>query len=572
MFKGDIMDRPLIWYGAAIFMGSLSSLVLFNNKIIGAAFAASFLSAIYFTKEKKEFIIVLLFFILGIISFANYFNIKVTDTATIRITDQKYYYYMGNYKGRKIIIKGNVKGLYKGCKIDAKGIYKSDADYKRGIIGTYNIESYKLKNQDFISFLYKIKKNMYLNFSSRLGEEKSALLMALSFGDTSYLINSQKDEFNKLGVIHAISVSGFHMALIYGVMEKALGMKVSLLAAFLYGVFTGMGAATMRAFFMIFILKLSGCFFKKYDGISSLSLAAMILLIINPWYIGDIGFMLSFLSTLGIILYYKKFTNFLYRLPEKISEGISISLSAQIFSMPFVAFTLSQFSPGFLLGNLVLLPIYSILVLLGNLAMMLSFSPLLFNFIAKILSIALTALEGANHILLKFCPEITYFSWLNGGALLLIYLSFIYYKKGYKEAAYYPGLLILFLAISSYSIFPKIHYKKLQEGTAILIKYKGQSVLICSYKSSKPIDIYKLKDEFMVNKVLSNPEKPSIINISDMVAKVYPVESNEKYNNMEIVFKDGLYPIKNKYVGEYSDLYVIILNRLFRLSGGVEIE
>lgn len=58
---------------------------------------------------------------------------------------------------------------------------------------------------------------------------------------------------------------------------------------------------------MIIILKLSKKVFRKYDSLSSISLAAIIILLNKPYYILDIGFMLSFLSTLGILLYNKKY-------------------------------------------------------------------------------------------------------------------------------------------------------------------------------------------------------------------------------------------------------------------------
>ncbi|MGE5629107.1 MAG: ComEC/Rec2 family competence protein [Solirubrobacterales bacterium] len=560
------MNRPLVFYGAALFMGALGSLILFNNVIIGAVFSASFLSVFYFTKDKKDFIIIMMFFILGVLSYTMYFNIIIGENAAIRITDKKNYYFFGDYKGRKVIIKGNLKGIEEGDKIIAEGTFKTERNYKKGIIGTYTIKSSSICKKDIISTLYSMKKNMFSNFKGVLGEKNSALLMALCFGETSYLTNSQMDDFNKLGVIHAISVSGFHMALIYGVMEKIIGLKAALPAAFLYALFTGCQAATMRAFIMIFILKLSTIFIKNYDGISSLCLAAMVLLLVKPWYIGDIGFMLSFLSTLGIILYYKKITRYFYRLPEKLNETLSISISAQLFSLPFTAFTLQKFSPGFLLGNFVLLPFYSILVLLGNAALLISFSRELFNAVCGSMAIVLKAIEGADYILLKFSPEVTYFSYLQGSALLLIYLSFVLYIKGHKQTLFYPVFVILFLLMNSYSFFPKVNYMKLQGGRGIIINYKAQCVMVCNYDSSNAFDIHKIKEEFGVTKVVSNINSPANLEIGDMKIKAYPKENINDYNDIKISIGSGIYDLKGKLVDNDSDLYVIILNRLFHLS------
>ncbi len=557
------MERPLVFNAISLFMGSLAALIFFSSITAGAALAALFLGLLYFTRNKKDFLLVMLFFILGLISFSLYFSVNMGDRAVIRITEKKYYYYLGDFQGRKIIMQGNIKGIKEGQKISAAGSFKRESDYKRGIAGIYTIKSYTVEKGGLISVFYSMKNNMYMNFKAILGDKNSALLMALCFGDTSWLTNTQMNEFNRLGVIHAISVSGFHMAVVYGVMEKVMGLRAALPAALLYSIFTGMQAATMRAFIMIFVLKLSRLVWKNYDSISSLALAAMLLLVIKPWYILDIGFMLSFLSTLGIILFYKKLNRFFYLLPEKLNETLSISLSAQLFSLPFTAFTLQQFSAGFLLGNLVLLPFYSILVLLGNAALLISFSTFLFGSLCGYISIILKSMEGAAYLLLKLSPEVQYFSWLYGAALLLIYLSFIFYKKGYKYTLYYPIFVILFLCINSFAFFPQVIYQRLQGGSSILVNYKAQRVLICSYDCTKVRDIYKLKEEYGVTKVVANAS--GIINVGDMKIRIDTAEGCY-FSNIDINVGGSIYSIKNKYLEESPDLYVIILNRLFHFS------
>jgi len=561
------MDRPLIFHAISVFMGSLASLIFFNNLVLGAVFSASFLGVFYFTKSKKDFMFVLVFFMLGILSFNLYFNIKLNDNAKIRVVDKKYYNFIGDYKGRKIILTGNVKGLVEGEKIIAKGSFKADKDYQKGIVGSYSINSYSVCSRDLISVFYNMKRNMYSNFNSRLGEEKSSILMALCFGDTSYLTNTQMNEFNRLGVIHAISVSGFHMAVIYGVLEKFIGLKAALITSFLYVLFTGIQAATLRAFIMIFILKLAKFAYKNYDSISSISFAALILLVIKPYYIGDIGFMLSFLSTLGIILYYKRLTRFFYRLPEKLNETISISIGAQLFSLPYIAFTLQQFSPGFILGNFILLPFYSLLVLMGNAALLCSFFSSLFNILCNYISVVMNSLNGADYILLKICPPVIYFSYIYGVALILIYISFIFYKKGFKLAVFYPMFVIVFLYISSFSFFPEFYYTKFDSGSSIFINYKNQCIMVCNYDNSKVTNIYKLKQELGVTKVISNIEVCTQVKISDNIkVKIYPSRKTEDFNDMEILDGDKVYLINSKSVNKYSDLYVIIFNRLFHLA------
>lgn len=561
------MERPLVFHAISVFMGSLAALLLNENAVLGAVFSAFFFCVFYFTLDRSVFIMTALFFFLGILSFAIYFGAEPGINTELRLTDQKYYNLIGEYKGRKVLIKGETKDLALGEKITASGKFEREQEYKKGIIGSYYIESYEKHKPDIITAFSRVKRDMYIRFNEKLGEENSAVLMALCFGDTAYLTKSQMNEFNRMGVIHAISVSGFHMALVYGVLDRLLGARAALALAFAYAIFTGCQAATLRAFLMIFILKMSGFAFKNYDSISSISMAALFLIVIKPWYIGDIGFMLSFLSTLGIILYYRKFTFFFWRLPGMLRETVSICLSAQLFSLPYIAFSLQQFSPGFILGNLILMPFYTVLVILGNAALLLSPVIPLFNILCGITGLIMEALNGANYLLLRLCPEVTHFSYLHGVSLILIYLSFVFYKKGYRQVLVYPVFVILFLCICDYSFFPEIYYKKPENGSCTFIEYRDQCIMVCNHDHTGLSEIYRLKEDVGVTKVVSNVSSRTAINMGgDARLVIHPVSSVEQFNDVEVHARGKIYLIDGKSIGRHSGIYVIIFYKLMHFG------
>jgi competence protein ComEC len=557
------MERPLVLNAISVFMGALSAMLFAENILAGALLSAGFLCSLYFTTERKSFLLVALFFALGILSFCSYFSAEPSGNTVLRVTGKKYYYFTGEYRGRKVMIKGDTEGLNPGDSIAAKGSLEKEAVYGKGILGTYYIESYDRRKPDIISSFYGIKMEMQGSFSSRLGEENASVLMALCFGDTSYLTKSRMNEFNRLGVIHAISVSGFHMAVIYGILEKLLGARAALALSALYAVFTGIQAATLRAFLMIFISKMSKFAMRNYDSISSIAMAALCLLVLKPWYPGDIGFMLSFLSTLGIILYYRKFTLFFWRLPKLIAEAVSICLSAQLFSLPYIAFTLEQFSPGFILGNLFLMPFYSVLVVLGNIALLCSAAEPLLDALCWVTGIVMSAMNGADHILLSICPPVTHFGYLYGVSLMLIYLSFIFYKKGHRYALYYPVFVILFLSLSSFSFFPEVYYRKLEKGACAFIEYRNECVMVCNYDHSSAYEIHRLKEDCGVTRVISNVRSRTVVDLGGGVKlAVYPASSPEEFSNMDILAGGRNYSLDEKSVRSHEYLYVIIFNRL----------
>lgn len=509
------MKRPLIYYSISVFIGCVSSMMLYENALIGAVIAASFFAILFFTLDEKFFIINILFFAIGIFSFTMYFNIKIPDTIEVRLTENKGYYYVSSYKGRKILLSGKISKIKEGERIKIYGTFKNDKDFSRGVIGNYKVDKYDTCKKDYVYYLYEIKRNIYAQYKEILGDERSALVMALCYGDTGYLTKSQKSEFLKMGVFHAVSVSGFHMAIIYKVLEIVIGLKFAILVSFIYILFTGMQASTVRAFIMIIIFKFSKMFFKNYDTLSSLALAALILLIIKPYYIIDVGFMLSFLATLGIIIYYKKILRTLYRLPQKLNESLSITLSSQIFSVPYTAFNIQNFSSGFILGNIFLLPMYSVIVILGNSALLFCSIPVMFRLLSSGLNFVLTAIEGANYLILKFCPPITYLTYLDGFALILIYLSFILYKHGYRKFKYLPSFILILILFQSYSFVPQVYYINFSEGEGVVIKYKTNKVMVCSYSQSSAKEVINIKEKMNIEKIFTNPKQNFKIDIDE---------------------------------------------------------
>lgn len=592
------IKKPMIYYAVSVFIGCLSAFVLYQNLIIGAVIAASFFTIFFFTIDRNFFIINIIFFLMGIFSFMMYFNLKVPNHIEVRVDDKKGYYYQGNYKGRKLMLSGKIKDIKEGEKLDVYGKFESNKDYPRGIIGKYDIEKYARGKNDFIYYLYDVKRNIYAQFKEILGEEKSAIIMALCYGETEYLSKSQKSEFQQLGVVHAVSVSGFHMAVIYKVLEALIGLKLSILVCFIYILFTGIQASTVRAFIMIFIFKFSKLVFKNYDSMSSLSFSALILLLIKPYYIMDIGFMLSFLATIGILLYYKKILKFLYKLPEILGESLSITLSSQIFSMPYIAFTIQSFSGGFIIGNVLLLPMYSVLVILGNIALLCCSIKPVFQFLNFGINFILTAVEGANYLILKVCPAVTILGYLDGIAFILIYMSFVFYRHGYKKFKYLPVFVLLTMACSSYSFVPQVYYTKFLNGEAVIIKYKMDSTMICNYDQSSAKKVISIKEEMGVNKIITNPQNSSLIKLnSGLCVQMIPYYKNKSINlafldghtklifinsdvkNNDVAafnadsitklpardipnnsFKNTDYTSKNKY-----NLYVIMFNRVFNM-------
>ncbi|OOO62598.1 competence protein ComEC, partial [Clostridium tepidum] len=545
------MERPLVYYAISVFLGCISAFLLFNNILLGAVFTASFLIIIFINEDSKNFIIILLFFILAMFSFYSYFTIDIPDNIKIRIVKKEKYYCFGEYKGRSIFIIGKTNDLKEGLKFTIKGKFTKDIRYNSGSVGNFKVKKVIKKEKDIICNILDLKSIAYSKFKEKLGEDKAAMVMSLCFGETKYISNADKEILKKLGVIHAVSVSGFHMAVIYKLLDRLLGFPLAMTVSFLYVILTGMKSSAMRAFIMIVILKFSKRIFKKYDSLSSISLAAIIILLHKPYYILDIGFMLSFLSTLGILLYNKKISRVLYKLPQRINSSLSITLSSQIYTFPYMCFNIKSFGLGFIIGNLILVPLYAPIVLLGNLAMLLIKIPIVFTIINKIIYIFLMMIEGAYYFLSNITPESVYISEFEGICFVIIYMSYLLYNHGYKNIKYMPLNCIILLILFNYSFFPTIDFYREKDYNITVVKYKFNTIMICNYESNAAKDILKIKNQVRPDKVITNVENNTKIKLyknlkihilnSEIENDYYNkklVENNARYRNLFILLKN----------------------------------
>lgn len=559
------MERPLIFYCISLSFGCVFSILLLDSTLAAAAAAVFFLVILFLTLDIKVFIINAMFFLLGIFSFYLYFNITVDSLAEIRIVDKKDYYFLGDFKGRKLILKGETKGLAEGEKIKAYGKFQKDFIIENGVIGSYKLTEYKHCNRDFVYYSYGFKGNLYRKFKDTIGEERAALVMGLCYGETAYISTDQMEDFQKLGIIHALSVSGFHMVIIYEVLQYLLGLKAAIAVSAFYVFFTGMSAATMRSFIMILVFKLSKIFFKEYDGISSLSLAALVLILFKPYYIVNLGFDLSFLATLGILLYNGIIYRKLYVLPKKLAESISLTFSSQIFSLPYIAFTIQNFSCGFIVGNLLLIPLLSMVIVLGNAALCSYPVEVAFKFISIIINVVFTAVDGVNSIALKLCPEVVYLKYSDGLLILAVFIGFVMYKRGYKKFKYVPAACIILMALEGYSFFTTITLVNRDEGEAAVVKKGTDRVMICNYDYWNVNWISNIKMQQSVNKIITNPGRDFICNLNENSAlKVN--ENLENHMALTLYRGDRQFKFLLDKNAANSSSYVIIFNMLFRIK------
>ena len=496
-----INNKPLVYYCFALLIGSYSALLLLNNKnILGAVLAASFLLITMLSNKSPLVYILPIFLLIGFFRYYSYYRIQVPEVCNLRFQGTEGIYSIANYKGRKVILKGDLKQCKIGQYIQVTGEYKSMAQFDRGIIGEINISSVNKKESDYFTKIYEFKESLYKRYKEEIGEEAAGEVMAAAFGYDNYLSSESKTDMSNLGVIHVVSVSGLHMALIYKISELILGFGGSIIVALVYCIFTGGYSSTVRALIMIIVFKLSKKVYRNYEAFSSLSMAAIIVLFINPANALDLATLLSFLSVLGIFIFYKKFLKVLYRLPVKLNESISLTLSAQVFSLPLSIVVFNSISTASIQGNIFLVPIYSLLMVLGNLSLLFLNINFLFKKLCLGIKISYSAIEGCKCFLLKVSTGVIYMSMSEVWVLIIIYASYFLYKRGYKKFLWLPLFSLVFYGLYNFSFTPQFQFVKLGSSRGIIYRSAFNSVLFLDKEKVNENELL-VKKKFNVRKV-----------------------------------------------------------------------
>ena len=535
---------PIIYISLSLVISSFCYGIYSSSLWLAVLSAGLFFIYVIFDTNIYFGIIIIIFFILQWMINYNYYNLSLGNNieGEIKIVEKNGYYIICDYKGRNFNIEGNIASLNVGDRIYINGHFIEGINKEKGIIGLIKIEKSKKLDGGFISSLYELRKEIFLKLEENIGRRKAGLISSLSFGYTEYLDTEDKQEMKSLGIIHAISVSGLHVALVFLIINKFTEKTVSLGITVVYVLLTGAAFSAIRALIMIILLALSSKVKKKYNGMAALCLSAAILVIIKPYSIFNIGFILSYLATIGIILFSKKINNKIYKVPKYIRETIAIGISAQILTLPIIIVSFNEVSLTSMLGNLIIVPILNILIVLGNLLLPFILLPSLFDFISFILLKVINFLDYIMDLFFTISSK----TYIANESIALIYgmaiISIFFIRKGYKKFYMLPIITLIMIMIYIYSPIPRIDY--LREG-GILISLKGDRKIITNKQN---IDMEKLKKTTLANDgyrqgkqiILDNIKitasgKNFLLHIADKEYLLRLDKKEEKVNNYDII-------------------------------------
>lgn len=505
----DQLEKPLCYYATAFIIGIVAYCFYIENLLLLLVLPLIFLLVAFFVIDKSYALIMLMFFILGLICSIYYFNPRIDKNFVNQVRIERTY---GNnavvrFSGRTLKLY-NVSGekLLLNKNYIISGEYVKKIEVKDGVVGAVFLDKIVGGKEDFLSRVQDYKHNFYKKLASAIGERNSGLVVGLCLGDKAYIEERDINQFNEFGIIHIMCVSGFNLAIIFSLLKKIRGDWFALISVFFYTILSGANNATIRAFIMICVLTLSRKALKNYDGVSSISLAAIIILLFKPYEVIGAGFNLSFLATLGIILFNEKIDRYLYKIPSPIRESLALDFSAQVTTVPYMLMEFNNIAIGSVLANLVLVPVYSMIIVLGNLLIVLYFFTPAFNLVSYLIEMLFFSIRGIGHFLNIIMPRKLHGGYFEGISMLFIYSSFILFKRGYRSFKYLPVIICLIMIIRTYYFFPTFEVVQYKGTCGIIAKYKFSSELYLDYRIKSTKEEQAIKELMQVDMVKDNTE------------------------------------------------------------------
>jgi len=262
----------------------------------------------------------------------------------------------GNFDSRKYYLSLGFYG-----KIEAGTIEVINSDYSGIRQGLYELR------MEIIERLEKLCSDNKGIFS--IINNKNGIIGAIILGDKTDLDSDIKELYSVSGIAHILAISGLHISFIGMAIYRLLRRRfrflfsaaVSIPVVLSFGIMSGFGISTMRAIIM-FILKIIGeVLGRKYDAITAISLAGLVLLVQNPFVVCNSGFQMSFGAIIAIVLILPIVEEIL-NTDNKIIKVLSANFTISLVMNPILAWNYYELPTFSFLLNIVVVPLMSVVI------------------------------------------------------------------------------------------------------------------------------------------------------------------------------------------------------------------
>lgn len=260
----------------------------------------------------------------------------------------------------------------------------------------------------FLAFGEKIRSTIQISLQKHdFSKAQLDIIQALLLGQKQDIDPETYNQFSKAGVVHILAVSGLHVGIILIILQfvtkgllsfrygRVLRNSLVLMGIWGFATLAGYTPSVLRAAVMFSFLSIALNYRRKTSAINTLALSAVFLIMINPYLLFQVGFQLSYMAVISIVILQPRLSKLYsprYYLDRKVWDISCVTITAQLGVLPLSLYYFHQFPGLFLVSNLIILPGLGILLGGGIIIIALSLLNLLPEILVTLYASSLDAL------------------------------------------------------------------------------------------------------------------------------------------------------------------------------------
>lgn len=410
------------------------------------------------------------------------------------------------------------------------------------------------KDMYYYAFLVRQKVSQTLQ-ENNFGPSELAVTMALLLGQQQDIEAKLLKDYQHAGVVHALSVSGLHVGLILLMLNfvlkpiantqrnRFLKTITIITCLFLFAFIAGLSPSIVRAVVMFSFVAIGSYLNQRHSIYYALITSIGVILLFEPYYIFDVGFQLSYIS-LFFIIWLQPLLASLWKTKSKakkfIWDIITVSVAAQVGTLPLCLYYFHQFSGLFLIGNLFVIPYLYLVMAVGVFSIVLIGLNCFCSFFAVILSFLVWFLNLIIHKIAQI--DFLIFSHISFGfwTMILTYILLLAIILMFQKLRFITVLWVLIAVLTLQLHFFIIKKQQVSQKELVVYNLKNQSVI--STKIAREVTVYQSKNTTDTNQQY-NPVTDYCLSNNSFVIQRKPLQNLLFFEGKKIMILDssGIY-------------------------------
>jgi competence protein ComEC len=364
----------------------------------------------------------------------------------------------------------------------------------------------------YTRFIFKMQRYAFETLQKAgLQSQELAVALALLTGDKQHLEDELRDSYVSSGTVHLLAVSGLHVGIVFMILNFVLRFMsrrkrlvilkgcIILVVLWIYASIAGLAPSIVRASAMFSIFVIADMTKKSKHTYNNIALSCFIMCMMDPYVIFDAGFQLSYLAVLGIVYFQPQFMKPFYacnKYLKPIIGCLTVTLAAQLGTLPVILLTFKQFPSYFLFSNIILVPYTSVVMYIGVIVIALSWQPFLLMLSGAALNLSIYLMN----LCVTFFDRLPYSSiegiYINGiqCTLLVISILLLAFLLASRNRKVFSAILVLMIGIFTINVYHSYHDSRHTEFGVFGVKRAFYAYFI------KNGDGFSIRDTSSVNR------------------------------------------------------------------------